>query len=378
MEPDSAKKLLYVSNTISYCLHRLPLAVAAKKMGFSVHMAAPDGKEAHVITDNGLHYHKIFMPRKTFTPWTEIKSLLSLSHLYKVLRPDLIHHFTIKPMIYGSLAARMLGNTPCVVNAVTGMGYAFTRQDIISRILYGVVVPAYRLAFRLRRHMVIFQNQDDRDFFLNRQIVKMENTTIIKGSGVNTEEFQIAPEPSGTPIVMMASRMLHDKGVEEFVTAASLLKQEGVTARFVLVGDIDEGNHSTISRKQLAEWSQSDNVEWWGHQEHMSSVLAQTSIVCLPSYREGIPRILIEAGACEKPLIASDVPGCRDVVRHGDNGLLVPIRNASALAEAIQKLLADRDLCAQMGRRGRQIVEQEFSEESIISQTVAIYEEMLL
>jgi glycosyltransferase involved in cell wall biosynthesis len=207
-------------------------------------------------------------------------------------------------------------------------------------------------------------------------IVSPERVRLIRGSGVDIERFAPTPEPVGMPVVMLPSRMLWDKGVGEFVESAQLLKSRGVVARFVLVGDSDPENPAAISVAQLESWRDSGVVEWWGRCEDMPQVLAQASIVCLPSYREGLPKALLEAAACSRPLVSCDVPGCREIVRHGENGLLVPLRDAMALAGAIEKLLGDPGLRAAMGKRGRSLVEAEFSESLVAAQTLAIYREM--
>jgi glycosyltransferase involved in cell wall biosynthesis len=230
----------------------------------------------------------------------------------------------------------------------------------------------YRLV--LNNTWVIFQNPDDRAAFLESHLVDPKKVTLIRGSGVDIRRFSPRPEPPGIPLVVLPARLLWDKGVGEFVTAARMLQTEGLHVRFALVGDGDDENPASVSASQLRAWENGGVIEWWGWQENMQDVYAQAAIVCLPSYREGLPKTLIEAAACGRPIITSDVPGCREVVRQGENGLLVPARDASALAEALKDLLQNPKERLEMGKRGRIIAEKEFSMNLVISQTLAFYQ----
>jgi glycosyltransferase involved in cell wall biosynthesis len=223
----------------------------------------------------------------------------------------------------------------------------------------------------------IFQNEDNRSLLVKKGIVSADHSVVIRGTGVNTEEFSTQPEPIGMPVVMLASRMLWEKGVREFVTAASMLRTQGLQARFVLVGRPDPENPSSIPVEQLRRWQESSLVEYWGHRDDMAEVLGQSNVVCLPSYHEGLSRVLIEAAACGRAIVTTDVPGCRDVVRHNDNGLLVPPRDSDALAAALANLIKNPHLRSTMGARGRQVAVHEFSEETVFGQTVAIYRDLL-
>jgi glycosyltransferase involved in cell wall biosynthesis len=225
---------------------------------------------------------------------------------------------------------------------------------------------------------LLLQNREDRDLLVADVGVLPEKTTIIRGSGVDIHEFQATAELPGVPIVLLSSRMLWIKGISDFVDAAKLLRARGVNARFVLAGDTDLGSPGAIPREKLQEWQNAGSVEWWGHQQSMPQMLQQATLVCLPSHGgEGVPKALIEAAASERAIVATDVPGCRDIVRHGINGLLVATKNPAALADAIATLLNDASLRAEMGRRGRKIAVNEFSEEKVIQQTLALYRKLL-
>jgi len=230
-----------------------------------------------------------------------------------------------------------------------------------------------------RNHHVLVQNQEDKQLLITKLKVSPEKIVIIRGSGVDLDVFRPAPEHNGIPIVLLAARMLWNKGIEEFVEAAQLLHTRGATARFVIVGDTDPGSPSAISRQQLADWQGSGTVEWWGHQKEMPQIFQQANLVCLPSHGgEGVPKVLLEAAASGRAIVAADVPGCREIVRPGINGMLVPAKNPVALAAAIEELLRDPERRLQMGGRGREIAANEFSEETVVHQTLALYRELLM
>ncbi|MBU4220137.1 MAG: glycosyltransferase family 4 protein [Euryarchaeota archaeon] len=370
-------KLLFVVNDATYFIsHRLPIAIAARNEGFDVHVAAPEGYATTAIVDAGFTYHPIPLTRKGTNPWKEFNSIIALLRLYCRLQPYLVHHVTIKPMIYGGIAARLM-QVPAVINAVTGLGYVFIAKGFKALLLRSAVKLGYRAAFSNRNQRVIFQNPDDSSTFLKAGIVASRDIVLIRGSGVDTSIFAPQPEPQVTPLVVLPSRMLWDKGAGEFVNAAKLLQAKGVVARFVLVGETDPGNPAAVPTVQLEAWRDSGVVEWWGRSNNIPAIFAQAHVVCLPSYREGVPKVLIEAAACGKSIVTTDVPGCREIVRHGENGLLVPVRDSKALADALQILIENPALRAQMGARGREIAVAEFSEEQVIKETLSVYNELL-
>ena len=298
--------------------------------------------------------------------------VLHLLKLYRQEKPDLVHQFTVKCVLFGSVACHLLGIRP-VVNSVTGLGYVFMEGGAARRWLRGFIKLFYRLV--LKNTWVIFQNPDDRSAFLDSHLVDPKRVTLIRGSGVDIQRFFPQPEPSGKPLVVLPARMLWDKGVGEFVKAARILQAEGLSVRFALVGDSDNENPASVPASQLHAWENEGVIEWWGWKENMQDVYAQAAIVCLPSsYREGVPKSLIEAAACGRPIVTSDMPGCREVVHHGENGLLVPARDASALAKALLNLLQNPNLRREMGGRGRIIAEKEFSENLVIWETIAFYQ----
>jgi glycosyltransferase involved in cell wall biosynthesis len=285
-----------------------------------------------------------------------------------------VHHVAIKPVLYGSFAAK-LARVPAVINAVPGLGYTFLRGGWKGRLTQWLVQGAYRFAFSGRRTFVIFQNPDDRQLWQARGVGAADRTLLIRGSGVDLREFSATDDDADPPLFLLASRLLWDKGVREFVDAARTLA--GLHARFALAGAPDAQSPNAVPVAQVEAWVAEGVVEWWGHQTDMPRVLASASVVVLPSYREGVPKVLIEAAASGRAIIATDVPGCREVVLDGENGLLVPAKDAAALAAAMRRLAADRALRAKMGRRGRAIAEASFSIEQVVAQTLALYARVL-
>jgi glycosyltransferase involved in cell wall biosynthesis len=364
-------KILLFANTDWYLYNfRLALAQALRERGDEVVLVSPDGPYVPRLRDLGFRWVCFPLARRGLNPLVEIWTILRLLLLYRQERPDLVHQFTVKCVLYGSLACHLLG-IHSVVNSVEGLGYVFTEWEGSRAWLRGLVKLIYRLV--LRPTWVIFQNPDDQQYFTINRLVNPERIVMIRSSGVDIREYLPRPESKGIPIVILPARLLWDKGVGEFVVAARQIRTSGLSARFALVGDGDDGNPASVHADQLQAWVQEGVIEWWGWKENMKDVYAQAAIVCLPSYREGLPKTLIEAAACGRPIVASDVPGCREVVRHGENGLLVPVRDGSALASALKQLILNSELRCAMGVRGREIAEKEFLMSSVISQTFRVY-----
>lgn len=370
------KKLLFlVTEDWYFCSHRLPPARAAQAAGYEVVVATRVANRGAEITAEGFRLVPIGLRRRSRNPFREIAAIAEIVQLYRRERPDIVHHVALKPVLYGSLAA-LLVRRPAVVNALAGMGFLFTSSSRLVTLLRTVVSRVFRVLLNAGRNVLILQNPDDVTMLVSGGLVTASRVRLIRGSGVDIERFRPTPEPAGSPVVMLASRMLWDKGVGEFVSAAGALRARGIAARFVLVGDGDADNPASIPDAQLKAWHDSGVVQCWGRCDNMPAALAEAHIVCLPSYREGLPKVLLEAAACARPLVATDAPGCREIVRDGENGLLVPLRDAASLADAIERLVGDRALRLRMGEKGRQMVESEFSEEKVAQQTLAVYREM--
>ncbi len=364
------KLCFFVTEDWYFVSHRLPLAVAARDAGYDVCVATRVRKHGDVIRNAGLRLLPFENDRSGVNPLAELATLVRLIRLWRRERPDVVHHVAMKPVLYGSIAARF-ARTPNVINALAGMGWLVnSRTGFISRLK-----PTVRwfLGRLLRTGTVIVQNPDDASL-LAQLGVPAWRIVRIAGSGVDLQRFHPRPGPHGPPVVVLPARLLWDKGVGEFVAAARLLLERGVRARFVLAGSPDPANPSSVSAAQIRKWVDEGIVEAPGWIEDMPSLLGASSIVCLPSsYGEGIPKCLIEAAAAGLPIVTTDAPGCREIVRTEDNGILVPAKDERSLALALERLIADPQLRARMGARGRVRAEQEFGLDAVIQQTLALY-----
>ena len=371
------RKILLFANTDWYLYNfRLSLAHLLRERGWEVVLASPPGNYTPHLEDEGFRWVPVVLSRRGVIPHQELRSLLRLNVICKKERPDVLHNFTIKPVIYGSLTGCWLG-TPVVVNSITGLGYLFLSETYGARLLRSLVMPVYRYLLANPRIRVIFENDSHQELFLSRGLVRAWQTTVIQGVGVDLIRFSPTPEPSDPPVVLMASRLLWDKGVREFVEAARLFTLKKTMVRFVLVGSPDPGNPSSIPVDQIRSWVQEGLIEWWGHRNDMPDVFANSHIVVLPSYGEGVPTVLMEAAASGRPIVASDVPGCREVVCHGETGLLTRVKDPRSVAEALETLIKDKDLRRRMGQRGRKWVELRFDQKVINEQTLRVYNDAL-
>jgi glycosyltransferase involved in cell wall biosynthesis len=370
----SQPKLLYFATEDWFvCSHWLPQILGAKDAGFDVVVVTRTNKHAEKIRQHGVKVIHFEISRRGTNVFRELGTVLRLIRIYRAERPDIVHHVAMKPMLYGSLAAH-LTRIPHAVNWVAGMGWLFISKSRRAKLMQMVVRKIFGVL--LRGTEIIVENKDDQAIMAGLGIAA-PHIHLIRGAGVDTAVYAPVPEPEGVPIVVLPARMLWDKGVSEFVDAAAQLKQRGVSARFVLVGDPDGENPASVPETQLADWQRQGVVECWGRREDIPQVLAQSHIVCLPSYREGLPKSLLEAASSGRPIVTTDVPGCREIVRNGDNGILVEARNAPALADALGLLLADPALRHSMGRRGRERVMSEFSQEIIVGQVLVLYREAI-
>ncbi|MEP6558756.1 MAG: glycosyltransferase family 4 protein [Burkholderiales bacterium] len=368
-------RLLFIVNVDWFFLsHRLPIALHAMQAGYEVHLAVGLTDRLPELAAHGLTVHPIALRRAGIAPLAQVRSFLQMLCVLRRVRPDVLHLVTVKPVVFGGIAARLL-RVPTVVAAVPGLGYVFTAQGRMAALARGLLAWLYRLALRSPRVRVLFQNPDDRQRLIEAARLDPARTQIIRGSGVDLARYAATPLPPGVPLVVLVARLLHDKGVHEFVQAARELRAGGHTARFALVGAPDVENRASIGAHQLARWRAEGAVELWGQREDIPAVLAQAHIVVLPSYREGLPKVLLEAAACARAVVTTDVPGCRDAIEPDVTGLLVPARDAAALAAAIARLLDDRALCERFGRAGRTLAEREFDIDQIVAEHLALYRE---
>lgn len=365
--------LLYlVTEDWYFCSHRLPVARAARAAGWDVVVATRIGSHGERIRREGFRLVPIGLRRRSLAPWREIGAIAELVRIYRREQPDLVHQIGMKPVLYGSFAAAITG-VPAVINALAGMGYIFTSTRFKARLLRPFVKMAFRLLLDRSNSRVILQNPDD-VAVMTEGTVTAERVALIRGSGVDTKAFLGANEPGGMPVAVMVSRMLWDKGVGELVQAARLLRQRKVPLKVVLVGSPDPENPASISEHQLRDWDRSGDVVWWGERTDIARIWADSHIAVLPSYYgEGVPKSLLEAGASARPLLATNMSGCREIAVDGITGILVPPRDVTALADGLETLARDKALRQRLGAAARELVEREFSEAKVVEQTMALY-----
>ncbi len=352
--------------------HRLPIARAARDAGWEVLVATRVGNHAERIEREGFRLIPIKMRRRSLAPWREIAAIAELLRLYRRERPDLVHQVGMKPVLYGSFAAAMTG-VPAVINALAGMGYVFTSTRLKARLLRPFGKMAFRWLLDRGHSRIILQNPDD-VAAMTDGTVAAERVALIRGSGVDTKAFPGTNEPNGMPVAVMVSRMLWDKGVGELVQAARLLRERKVRLRVVLVGSPDPENPASIPERQLRDWDSSGEIAWWGERTDIARIWADSHIAVLPSYYgEGVPKSLLEAGASARPLLATNMSGCREIVVDGITGILVPPRDVTALADGLEALAHDKPLRQRLGAAARELVEREFSEAKVVEQTMALY-----
>jgi glycosyltransferase involved in cell wall biosynthesis len=365
--------LIVVNVPWFFVMHRLPIALMVRSRGVDVHVACGEGAGREEIEAAGLPFHRLPLTRRQFAPWSDAKTVFALVRLYRELRPDVVHHVTLKPVILGSVAARIAG-VAGVINAFAGLGHAFGGTSVIARLRRAAIQRLIAMARKLPRQRAVFENPDDRDLLIQAGSVTREDAQVIAGIGVDTDEFPATAEPATPVCVLMACRMLREKGVPYFVEAARRLKKRGVMARFVLVGAPDPFNPGSLTEAELEVWHTEGIVEWLGFRRDMPQVVRASHVVCLPTYyREGVPRILIEGAASARPLVTTDMPGCREIVQHGINGLVVPPHDVDALEAALEQLISDAALRARLGAAGRSIAEQRFGLARVFEQFWTLY-----
>lgn len=375
-------KVLLFANTEWYLFNfRLALAKAARAQGADVVLVSPPGPYGEKFRAEGFRWVPVPMVRRSLNPMREVFVLWALWRLYRREKPDIAHHFTIKCVVYGGLAAKLAG-TRGVVGAVTGMGYVFSSKELLARRLRPLVCRLLRFAISGRQSRLIVQNPDDRRAVVDAGLMDASHVRLIAGSGVDTQRYHPRPDTlcaSGrTPSVVFAARLLWAKGVAEFVQAAQALRAEGLKIQFLVAGEPDAGNPASVPEEQLTAWREEGSVSLLGHVQDMPALMATADVVVLPSsYREGVPRSLIEAAAAGLPIVTTDAPGCREVVEDGVNGILVPVRDGAALAAAIRKLALDPALAARMGAASRQKALAQFDERIVLASTLAVYRELV-
>jgi len=355
---------------------RRSLAEHLRAAGFEVILLSPDGPYGERLREAGFDWRAVPLRRTSLNPFAELAFVLWLARLFRRERPDLVHGFTLKPVVYGAIAARLAG-VKARVSSVAGLGFVFINPRPTARALRPLVRLMLQFALAGGRSRLILQNADDVALFERQGLARPQHIRLIAGSGVDLARFTPPARDDRAGPVLMVARLLWDKGVAEFVEAARRLRGEGRNLRFAVAGDADPGNPAAVDAETLAQWKAEGVVDFLGHVEDAPALVRQASMVVLPSYREGLPKSLIEAAACARPLITTDAPGCRGVVTHQADGLLVPVRDAGALADAIARLDDDPALARRLGRAAREKAVREFDEAIVIARTVAVYDELL-
>lgn len=370
-------KTLLAANTDWYLYNfRLSLARYLRAQGVEVVLVSPGGEYAPRLQAEGFRWVEWPVSRQGANPLEEWSAVRKLRAILQCEGAQLAHFHTIKPVLYGTWAASY-PDGPAVVNSITGRGYVFLSAESKARWLRPWVKLFYRRVLRRPRCELIFENEADQQYFLQEKLASREHAWLVRSVGVDVERFCPQPEPEGKPVVLLASRMLWDKGAGVFVEAARLLRERNL-ARFALCGAPDPGNPASIPEETLRGWAEEGAVEWWGFKADMPQVYASASIVCLPTtYGEGVPTVLIEAAASGRALVGSDTPGCREVIQPEVNGLLVPPDNAPALAAALERLVVDGALRRRMGMAARQSAVERFSARQVHAETWAIYQRAL-
>ena len=368
------KNIILVANTGWYLFNfRENLINYLSQIGAKVTLVSPRDKYSELLVSRGFKWIELRLDRRSVNPFLEIMPILQLATIYNEESPFIVHHFTVKCVIYGTIAAHF-NKVNGIINSITGLGYVFLQGGWRRRLLRALITQIYKLALNSEKSKVIFQNEDNLNFFLDLEIVDRSRAHLIRSSGVDLQRFDLSRfqvAESTTKKILFFGRVIALKGIYDFVAASKILKKQGQKAIFQIAGTIYPDNPSAITIEQLNRWSQKGFIEWLGHQDDIESWIAQATLVVLPTHGgEGVPKTLIEAAAMEKPLIATDVPGCHDVVEHGVNGLLVPAHSPNQLAEAIAYLLERPELCREMGYNGRMKVFQDFNSEDVVHQTV--------
>lgn len=369
------RKIIYVVNVDWFFItHRLPLVHEAMLRGYVVYLVSKDTGRFDELKSIGINCIGIDFDRAGKNPFKEFAIFRELKKIYREIKPDIIHHVTIKPSIYGTIAANAIRSKARIINAISGMGYTFTRNR--RSLGKSILLFLMQVAFKDRKSNFIFQNPDDKLFYEKLNFLNNYNSIIIKGSGVdeNIFSFSVKNTDSGIIKIVLVARMLKDKGVLEFIKAAKILKNSGhESLQFLLVGGLDPENPAHIAREELLSEIDGNYIQWLGHKDNIKEIYDDSDIVCLPSYREGLPKSLVEAMAIGRPIITTNAIGCKECVEEGINGYIVPPGDYIVLAERISSLAADKNLRLSMGIKSRELMLKDMSLEEVVKRTFEFY-----
>ncbi len=358
-----------------FCSHFLDRARFAQNAGYVVAVVGREGIHREKIIKEGFKFYPISLNRRSINPISELVLIIQIYSIYKKFRPDVVHQIGAKPIIYGTLVTKLV-QIKKIVNAPIGLGFVFSSEKVLARLLRPFVKLAYKTFINPKNSKVIFENLEDQVKFIKWGAVNQQDAVLIPGAGVDLELFHPAKSTHSVLTVTLVARMLKDKGVYEFIAAARILKMKSVIARFILAGVPDPANPTSISEDFLLQCQKDGWIEYLGWQDDIAQLLIQSDVVCLPSYREGLPKSLIEACASGLPIVTTDTTGCREVVIDGENGFLVPVKSIAQLATAIQKLIDDPVLRLNMGANGRKRAELLYGTVKIAESTIQVYREI--
>jgi len=373
------KKILFIISEESYFIsHRLNLAIEALENGYKVGILCNRGKNTTLLKDKGIEVYNFSLSRTSLSPVNHIQTIIQISKTFKLYQPDLIHAVAIKPVIFSSIVTKFQ-DIDSRVFALGGMGFIFSSNKFLAKLLRPFVVLFLKYCLSGGKTRLIMQNKDDCKTVWDLKLIQENKTRLIEGAGVDTNLFMPKEEKlKKIPTIILPARLLWDKGIREFVEAAKIIKSKSIAARFILVGSQDIHNPENIELEVIEKWVDKELIEYWGFSDDMPKIMSEASIVCLPSYREGLPKVLIEAASCAKPIVTTNVPGCKEVVSHGLNGYLVKVRESRDLAIRLEELIIDKNLRHSMGQEGRKIVLNRFAENLITNKTRKVWEEVLL
>ena len=376
MNSKSRKILFIVVEDRYFISHRLHLAQHALELGYEVGLICKNSKYKDFLTNQGIKVFDWSLVRGSFNLFFEFRAFFEVVKTLLRFSPDLIHAVALKPVIYSSFASKLVF-LKSKVFALGGLGFIFSSQKFLARILRPFIIILLKFSFSGKRSRLIIQNIDDLKILTDLGVIKEEKVDLIKGAGVDINKFSYTEDVSSLPEVILPARLLWDKGIGEFVEAARILKGKGVKANFSILGETDPHNPECISEEQIYNWKKEGIVEILGFKDDMVKHFQDCSIVCLPSYREGLPKVLLEAASCGRPIVTTDVPGCREIVQDGTNGYLVPLKDSVLLAQSLSKLIIDKDLRRSMGIKGRKMVEKEFSAEIVSLKTGKVWNKLI-
>ncbi|AIF81294.1 alpha-D-QuiNAc alpha-1,3-galactosyltransferase [endosymbiont of Acanthamoeba sp. UWC8] len=366
------KIILFSNADWHFVAHLMPIALAAKEKGYDIKVITCVNEHGEEIKKQGLELFPINLERFGLNIFKELKIIFQLIAVYRKEKPDIAQHFGIKPILYGSIAA-IFNKVPKVINTFLGMGFVFISDKLWVKAIRVVFTNLLKLFMLKQNSIIIVQNKDDKELLLKENIAKPAQIFAQCSVGIDLKNFLPLSEPNGKPVFALMARMILDKGIAEFAAAAEIINNKGLEAEFWLVGAPDPDNSRSVTEYQLREWEDKKIIKWLGFQSNIKTIWEKAHVAVLPSYREGLSRSLLEAAALGRALITTDAPGCRELVEDGINGLLVKVRDADSLAEAIEKLIVDNQLRTSLALKARETVVRDYSEEVIVKRMLKFY-----